>query len=96
MARKSRGEMGIVSIGAAEILGPAESTKTGGTGGSDDASSGTVAVGTVDARMWASSAGAASGGWSFVGSMSGRGGAPDTNCHFSTVKIALQTRRCSK
>ena len=48
MARKSRGEMGIVSIGVAEVLSPAESTWTRGTGGSDDASSGPVVVGTVD------------------------------------------------
>ena len=31
MARKSRGEMGIVSIDVAEVLGPDESTGTGGT-----------------------------------------------------------------
>ena len=53
MSRKSRGEMGIVSIGVAEALGPAKSTGTGGTRGSDDAGSGLVAVGTMDARMWA-------------------------------------------
>ena len=48
MARKSQGEMGIVSIGVVEVLGPTESTGTGGTGGSDDAGSGLVAMGTVD------------------------------------------------
>ena len=96
MARKSRGEMGIVSIGDAEVLGPTESTGTRGTGDSNDVGSGSMAVGTVDAGMWGSLAGAAGGSWSSVGSLSGRGGAPDTNCHFSTMKIALHTRRRSK
>ena len=93
MARKSWGEMGIVSIGVAEVLGLAESTRTRGIGDSDDAGSGPVAVGTVDAGMWGSSAGAAGGGWSSTGSLGGRGGAPGTNCHFSIVKIASHTRR---
>ena len=62
MARKSWGEMGIVSISVAEVLGPAKSTGTGGTGDSDDEGSGLVAMGIVDAGMWGSSVGAASGG----------------------------------
>ena len=37
MARKSRGEMRIFSIGVAEVPCPTESTGTEGTGGSDDA-----------------------------------------------------------
>ena len=96
MTRKSWGEMGIVSIGDAEVLGPTESTRTRGTGGSDDADSGPMAMETVDAGMWASSIGAVGGGWSSVGSLSGRGGAPGTNCHFSTMKIASHTQRRSK
>ena len=96
MARKSRGEIGIVSIGDVAILGPTKSIGTGGTGGSDDAGSGSVIVGTVDAGMWGSLVGAVGGGWSSIGSLSGRGGAPDTNCHFSTMKIASITRRRSK
>ena len=62
MARKSWGEMGIVSIGAAKVLGLDESTGIEGIGGSDDAGNGLVVVGTVDAGMWGSSIGAASGG----------------------------------
>ena len=91
MAIKSWGEMGIVSIGVAEVLGPIECTGTGGTGGSDDEGNGSVALGTMDAGKWCSSAGAAGGGWSFTGSLSGREGALGTNCHFSTVKIASHT-----
>ena len=72
MAKKSRGEMGIVSIGVVEVLGPGESTGTGGIGGSDDVGSGSVAVGTMDAGMWGSLAGAVGGGWSSTGSLSGR------------------------
>ena len=52
---KSPGEMRIVSIGVAEVLGPTESTGAGGTGGSDDGSSGLVEVGIVDVGMWGSS-----------------------------------------
>ena len=96
MARKSRGEMGIVSIGVAEVLGLAESTRIRGIRGSDDAGSGSVAVGTVDTGMWGSLVGAAGGGWSSARSLSVRGGAPNTNCNFSTVKIALHTQRRSK
>ena len=80
--------MGIVSIGAVEVLSPTESIGTGGTGGSDDARGGLVAMGIVDEGMWGSSVEAAGGGWSSVGSLSGRGGVPDINCHFSTMKIA--------
>ena len=40
MARKSRGEIGITSMGDVEVLDPAESKETGGTGGVDDAGSG--------------------------------------------------------
>ena len=47
-----------------------------------------MAVGTMDAWMCVAAAG---GGWSSVGSLSGRGGVPDSNCHFSTVKIASHT-----
>ena len=54
--------MGIVIIGAAKVLGLVELTGIEGTGGSDDAGSGLVPVGTVDARMWGSSTRAASGG----------------------------------
>ena len=96
MARKSWGEMGIVSIGVAEVLGPAESTRAGGTGGSDNVGNGLVAAGIVDAWMWGSSVGAASGGWSSTGSLSERGGAPNTNFPFSIVNIDSQARRCSK
>ena len=83
--------MGIVSIGAAEVLGQAESIRTEGTKGSNDVGSELVVVGTVDARMWGSSVGSAGGGWSFAGFLGGRGGALGTNCHFSTVKIVSQT-----
>ena len=96
MARKSRGEMGIVSIGAAEVPGLTETIGTRGTRGSDDVGSGLVAVGTVDVRMWGSLVGAAGGGWSLTRSLSRRGGSLDTNYNFSTVKIASQTRRHSK
>ena len=58
--------------------------------GSDDAGNGLMAMGTVDSGMWGSSAGVAGGGWSFTGSLSGRGGAPDIIFHFSIVKIASQ------
>ena len=51
MAIKSRGKMGIVSIGVAEVLGPVELTWTKGTGGSNYAGNGLVDVGTVDAGM---------------------------------------------
>ena len=88
--------MGIVSIGVVEVLGPAESTGIESTGGLNDAGSGLMAVGIVDAGMWGSSVEAACGGWSSTGSLSGRGGAPDTNSHFSTMKIASHTRRRSK
>ena len=96
MTRKSRGEMGMVSIGIAEVLGLAKSIGTGGIEGLDDAGSGSVDVGIVDAGMWGSSVGAAGGGWSSIGSLSGRGEAYDTNCHFSTMKIASHTRRLFK
>ena len=96
MARKSRGEMEIVSIDVVEVLGPTESIGTGGTGGSNDVGSGLVAVGTMDAGMWGSSIGAAGGGWSSARFLSRRGGAPDINYHISTVKIASHTRRRSK
>ena len=62
MARKSRGEKGIVSIGTIEVLSSAKSKGTGGTGGLDDASSGLVVVGTVDAGIWGSTVGDAGGG----------------------------------
>ena len=62
MARKSRGEIGIDFMGDAKVLGPAKSTESGGTGGVDDASSGSVAGGAVDAGMWGSSIGTAGGG----------------------------------
>ena len=62
MARKSWGEMGIVSIGVVEVQGPAESTGTEGTRGSNDAGSGSVPMGTMDVGMWGSSIGATSGG----------------------------------
>ena len=54
--------MGIVFIGAEEVLCPTKLIGTRGTRGSDDAGSGLVAVGTVDAVMWGSSVGVASGG----------------------------------
>ena len=84
--------MRIVSIGVAEVLGLAEYTRIGGIGGSDDAGSGSVAVGTVDAGMWGSSVGASGGGWSSARSPSARGGVPNTNCNCSTVKIASHTQ----
>ena len=62
MAKKSWGEIGIVSIGVVEVLGPVESIGTEGTKGSDDVGNGLVAVGTVEDGMWGSLAGAASGG----------------------------------
>ena len=40
IARKSQGEIGIVSMGDAEVLGPVGSTVIGGTEGVDDACSG--------------------------------------------------------
>ena len=58
IAKKSREEIGIVFMGDAEILGPDESTGTGGIEGV----SGSVAEGAVDARMWGSSIGTAGGG----------------------------------
>ena len=51
IAKKSQGEIGIVSMGDAEVLGPAESVGTGGTKGEDDAGSGLVADGVVDVGM---------------------------------------------
>ena len=96
MVRKSRVEIGIVTISVVNVLGPADSTGIGGIRGSNDVGNGLVAVGAVDAGMWGSSVRAAGGGWSSVGSLSRRGGALGANCHFSTVKIASQTRRCSK
>ena len=51
MARKTWEEMGMVSIGAVEVLGLAESLGTEGTGGSDDVRSGLVVLGTLDAGM---------------------------------------------
>ena len=47
IAKKSQGEIGIVSTGDAEVLGPVESVGTGGTEGADDAGSGSVAEGAV-------------------------------------------------
>ena len=35
------------------------------------------------------------GGGSSTGSLSGMGGAPGINCHFSTVKTVVQTRQRS-
>ena len=87
MDKKTQGEMGIVSIGDVAVLGPTESI---GTRGSDDVGSESVAMGTVDAGMWGSSAGVAGGSWSSIGSC-GRGGAPGTNCYFSIVEIALHS-----
>ena len=46
----------------AEVLGPAESTGTGGTEGVDDAGRGLVPEGAMDAGMWGSSTGTAGGG----------------------------------
>ena len=51
MDRKSQGEMGIVSIGVVEVIGAAKSMRIEGTGGSDDAGSGLVAVGIIDVGM---------------------------------------------
>ena len=95
MARKSRGEIGIVSMGDAEVLGPVESAGTGDIEGADDAGSGSVADGAMDAGMWGSSTITAGGGGSSARSLSGMGGAPGTNFHFSTVKTVVQTRQHS-
>ena len=62
MTKQSWGEIGIVSIGVVEVLGPTESIGIGGTGGLDGAGGGLVVVGVVDAGMWGSLAGAAGGG----------------------------------
>ena len=91
IARKSQGEIGVVSMGNVEVLGPIESTGTEGTEGVDDASGGSVANGAVDAGMWGSSVGTVGGDWSSPGSLSWIGGAPGTNCHFSIVKTVVQT-----
>ena len=72
MDRKSRGEIEIVSMGDVEVLSPAESVGTRGTGGADDADSGSMADGAMDAGMWGSSSGITGGGSSSVGSLSGR------------------------
>ena len=55
ITRKPRGEIGIVSMGDAEVLGPSESARAGGTEEADDAGSGSMAVGAVDVGMWGSS-----------------------------------------
>ena len=52
MVRKSRGEMGIISICFTKVLGPTEAKGTVGIGGLDDAGSGLEVVGNVDAGMW--------------------------------------------
>ena len=95
IARKSRGEIGIVPIGDAEVLGLEKSVGTGGTEGANDASSGSSADRAVEAGMWGSSTRIVGGGGSSIGSLSGMGGAPGTNFHFSIVKTATQTRRRS-
>ena len=95
IARKSRGEIGIVSMIDAELLSRAESVGTGGTEGANDASSGSAADGAMEAGMWGSSTGTVGGGGSSTGSLSGMGGAPITKFHFSIVKTVVQTRRCS-
>ena len=95
IVRKSRGEIEIVSMGDAEVLGPAESAGAGGTKGADDAGGGSVADGAVDAGMWGSSTGTIGGCGSSAGSLSGMGGALGINCHFLIVKTNVQTRRCS-
>ena len=59
--------MGIDSKGGAEVLGPAESVGTGGTGGAEDAGSGTVTDGAVETGIWGSSTSTAGGGRSFTG-----------------------------
>ena len=92
IARKSRGEIGIVSMGDVEVLGPVESTGTKGTKGADDASSRSMTDGAVDVGMWGSLIGTAGGGGSSTGSLSGMGGALEIDCHFSIVKTAVQTR----
>ena len=96
MARKSQVGIRIVSIGVTEVLGQAESIGTEGIGGSNDACSGSMVMGTMDAGMWGSSGRDAGGGWFSIGSLSGGGGAFDTNYHFSTLKISSQTRRRAK
>ena len=48
MARKLRGDIEIDCMGGAEVLGPAESEGTGGTGGAEDADSGTVTDGAAE------------------------------------------------
>ena len=65
MARKSRGDIGMDSMGGAEVLGPAESEGTGGIGGVEDAGDarrGTVTDGVMDAGIWGSSVGIVGGG----------------------------------
>ena len=65
MARKSRGDIWMDSMGGAEVLGPVESEGTRGTGGAEDAGdvgSGTMTGGVVDARIWGSSDGTVGGG----------------------------------
>ena len=49
-------------MGDAEVLGPAKSARTEGTEGADDAGSGSVAEGAMDAGMWGSSTGIVGGG----------------------------------
>ena len=58
IARKLGGEIKIVSIGDAKVLG---SAGTGGTKGEDDAGSGLVVDGAVDAGMWGSLTGTTEG-----------------------------------
>ena len=91
IAKKSQGEIEIVSKRNAEVLGPVESIGTGGTEGENDVGNGFSANRVMDAGMWGSSIGTIEGGGSFTGSLSGMGGAPSTNWHFLIVKIVVQT-----
>ena len=61
MARKSQGEIEIVSIGNEEVLGQDKVTVTRGTGGSDVADSGSMVEGALEDGMWGSLVGTAGG-----------------------------------
>ena len=64
IARKSRVDMEICCSGGADVLGPTDDVRAGGTGGVEDAcdvGNGAVTVGVVDGEIWGSSV--SSAGW---------------------------------
>ena len=51
MARKSRGDIKIDCMGGPKVLNPTESEGTGGTGGAEEAGSGTVTDGAAETEI---------------------------------------------